>query len=250
MEFDSAIAQYYDRARYYDSMTGRFISQDPIQFAARDKNLYRYVFNSSPNYTDHSGLMPQGQEDSTQTKLKAAQEKLKAAINAQQAIKKAMEEMERLTKFMSEKQKQAFAKLKGMRNRIIVQNTETAETVGRGNKMIVIIPIKLTVDPNLLQITLMHESWHVLVDSEMNSLLEELDAYKWELEWYATMRSNSSYRNKKYDDRITNFDSKKYLTDYMKVKDLPDGIGNYNPPFKPTPPGKLPAAPPLKKPGS
>ena len=45
----------YYRARYYDSNVGRFISVDPMGFDAGDTNLYRYVGNSSTNYTDPSG---------------------------------------------------------------------------------------------------------------------------------------------------------------------------------------------------
>lgn len=54
-EWDSETGQYYYRARYYDPKVGQFISQDPIGFAARDANLYRYVGNSPTNGTDPSG---------------------------------------------------------------------------------------------------------------------------------------------------------------------------------------------------
>jgi RHS repeat-associated protein len=47
---------YYYRGRLYDPATGRFLSQDPIGFAARDPNLYRYVGNGATNATDPSGL--------------------------------------------------------------------------------------------------------------------------------------------------------------------------------------------------
>ncbi len=47
---------YNYRARYYDPATGRFISKDPIGFAAGDANLYRYVGNGPTNATDPSGL--------------------------------------------------------------------------------------------------------------------------------------------------------------------------------------------------
>ena len=47
----------YYRARYYDPVSGRFISQDPISFAAGDANLYRYVGNTPTTYTDPSGLL-------------------------------------------------------------------------------------------------------------------------------------------------------------------------------------------------
>ncbi len=35
---------------------GRWLSQDPIGFAAGDANLYRYVGNGATNATDPSGL--------------------------------------------------------------------------------------------------------------------------------------------------------------------------------------------------
>jgi len=55
-EFDAESGNYYYRARYYSGVIGRFISEDPIGFAAGDSNLYRYVFNNSINFFDPSGL--------------------------------------------------------------------------------------------------------------------------------------------------------------------------------------------------
>ncbi len=46
---------YYYRARYYDPSIGRFLSEDPIGFAAGDFNFYRYVLNNPKNYLDPSG---------------------------------------------------------------------------------------------------------------------------------------------------------------------------------------------------
>ncbi len=46
---------YYMRARYFDSETGRFISEDPIGFAGGDFNLYAYVKNNPVMYVDPSG---------------------------------------------------------------------------------------------------------------------------------------------------------------------------------------------------
>jgi RHS repeat-associated protein len=57
-EYDAELDLYYYRARYYDPQLGRFVSQDPLSFAAGDANLYRYVGNSPTIYTDPSGLMP------------------------------------------------------------------------------------------------------------------------------------------------------------------------------------------------
>ena len=54
-EYDGESDLYYVRARYYDPQTGRFLSEDPIAFAAGDPNLYRYVFNNPTNLTDPSG---------------------------------------------------------------------------------------------------------------------------------------------------------------------------------------------------
>ncbi len=56
-EWDGDAGLYYYRARWYDAGIGRFISEDPIGFAAGDENLSRYVGNSSPNAEDPSGLM-------------------------------------------------------------------------------------------------------------------------------------------------------------------------------------------------
>jgi RHS repeat-associated protein len=55
-EADSETGLDYYRARYYDASNGRFISEDPIGFAAGDGNLSRYVGNSPVNRTDPSGL--------------------------------------------------------------------------------------------------------------------------------------------------------------------------------------------------
>ncbi|MHB9050224.1 MAG: RHS repeat-associated core domain-containing protein, partial [Pirellulales bacterium] len=56
-ELDSDTGLYYYRARWYDAATGKFMSEDPIDFAGGDQNLYRYVRNSPLLYTDPSGLI-------------------------------------------------------------------------------------------------------------------------------------------------------------------------------------------------
>ena len=55
-EYDAEIDLQYNRARYYDQNTGRWISQDPMGFDAGDSNLYRYVNNGPTGATDPSGL--------------------------------------------------------------------------------------------------------------------------------------------------------------------------------------------------
>jgi RHS repeat-associated protein len=47
----------YNRARYYDAAIGRWLSEDPVGFAAGDANLSRYVGNGPTNATDPSGKL-------------------------------------------------------------------------------------------------------------------------------------------------------------------------------------------------
>jgi RHS repeat-associated protein len=53
-ENDGTGLNYY-RARYYDPTLQRFISEDPIGFAAGDLNLYGYTNNSPTNFRDPTG---------------------------------------------------------------------------------------------------------------------------------------------------------------------------------------------------
>jgi RHS repeat-associated protein len=54
-ELDPETGLYYYRARYYDPATGRFLSEDPLQFEA-GTNFYRYVSNNPLVLRDPSGL--------------------------------------------------------------------------------------------------------------------------------------------------------------------------------------------------
>jgi RHS repeat-associated protein len=54
-EFDSETGLYYYRARYYDPNTGRFVSEDPLEFAGGDVSFYRYVWDQPLGYRDPSG---------------------------------------------------------------------------------------------------------------------------------------------------------------------------------------------------
>lgn len=47
---------YYYRSRFYDSMTGSFISEDPLGVASGDTNLYKYSNNNPLLFTDTLGL--------------------------------------------------------------------------------------------------------------------------------------------------------------------------------------------------
>ncbi|MGA8144349.1 MAG: RHS repeat-associated core domain-containing protein [Candidatus Acidiferrales bacterium] len=54
-EFDSESGLYYYRARYYDPMGGRFLSEDPDGFSA-SPNFYAYVDNDPGDWADPMGL--------------------------------------------------------------------------------------------------------------------------------------------------------------------------------------------------
>jgi RHS repeat-associated protein len=54
-EYDSETNLYFNRARYYNPSTGRFISEDPIRFWG-GMNFYGYVYNSPGNFIDPLGL--------------------------------------------------------------------------------------------------------------------------------------------------------------------------------------------------
>jgi RHS repeat-associated protein len=54
-EFDTETGLYYYRARYYDSSTGRFMSEDPIDWLGGDVNFYRYASNQPSMFIDPLG---------------------------------------------------------------------------------------------------------------------------------------------------------------------------------------------------
>jgi RHS repeat-associated protein len=54
-EVDVETGLQYNRARYYDPTTARWITQDPLGYDAGDSNLYRYVNNSPTTRLDPSG---------------------------------------------------------------------------------------------------------------------------------------------------------------------------------------------------
>lgn len=57
-EYDPETGKYYYRLRYYDADSGRFLSRDPMSFAAGDAVLTNYVGGNPVNYIDPSGNIP------------------------------------------------------------------------------------------------------------------------------------------------------------------------------------------------
>jgi len=54
-EFDPETGSYYYRARYYETGSGRFVSEDPVRFQS-GTNFYAYVVNNPLILSDPSGL--------------------------------------------------------------------------------------------------------------------------------------------------------------------------------------------------
>jgi RHS repeat-associated protein len=57
-QWDSNLGLYHIGARWYDPVSGRWLTLDPARFLAGDANLYRYVSNNPGNTTDPSGMGP------------------------------------------------------------------------------------------------------------------------------------------------------------------------------------------------
>jgi len=55
-ENDAATGLYYNRARYYNPRSQRFISQDPLGFGSGSMNSYAYAHNDPISFADPSGL--------------------------------------------------------------------------------------------------------------------------------------------------------------------------------------------------
>ena len=60
-EFDSETNLQFSRARYYEPMTGRFLSEDPIGFDGGG-NFYAYGQNDPIDESDPDGLSPKGKD--------------------------------------------------------------------------------------------------------------------------------------------------------------------------------------------
>lgn len=55
-ESDGQTGLAYYRARYYSPSLQRFISEDPLEFAGGDADLYAYIGNAPVDYVDPFGL--------------------------------------------------------------------------------------------------------------------------------------------------------------------------------------------------
>jgi hypothetical protein len=67
---ETATRDSYYRARYYDSLGGRFLTEDPIGYAAGD-NFYIYAENTPTSLLDPYGLCPPGKSKPCDASLPA-----------------------------------------------------------------------------------------------------------------------------------------------------------------------------------
>lgn len=67
-DYDSETGLRYYRARYYDATIGRFLSEDPLGFAA-GVNSYDYVYGTPMNLGDPEGLCPPGPKKPKRCKI-------------------------------------------------------------------------------------------------------------------------------------------------------------------------------------
>lgn len=83
---DSTTGLSYMQARYYDQVTGRFLSIDPVTFMDNENpsffNRYAYAFNDPVNLTDPTGMAPDDENIPQQENPNTSQEALQTTVSA------------------------------------------------------------------------------------------------------------------------------------------------------------------------
>jgi RHS repeat-associated protein len=95
-ERDAETGLNYHRARYYDPVVGRWLSEDPISFGGGDTNLYRYVFNNSVLYTDPTGMFAQDLEGLINQFAEMGKKLMNGAANMPEEVKSALLDLTQL----------------------------------------------------------------------------------------------------------------------------------------------------------
>jgi len=87
-EFDAESDLIYVRARYFDTSSGRFISEDHIQISVGDINLYRYSINSTINRRDPFGLNSEGTKVEIQERVERRLREIREDIKSRGRVAK------------------------------------------------------------------------------------------------------------------------------------------------------------------
>jgi RHS repeat-associated protein len=80
MQYDATTAKYFDHARWYGPVPGRFESLDPSEFGGNDLNLYRFAANSPQNFVDPTGLEFVGGPEAGEKFLQEIAKELKISV--------------------------------------------------------------------------------------------------------------------------------------------------------------------------
>jgi RHS repeat-associated protein len=93
--FDTATGLQNNLNRWYDAKAGRWISEDPISFAAGDANIYRYVGNGPTNWADPDGLKFQVLGKTPEETRQKYRDTLHCMSNSSPGFKKVIDAMEK-----------------------------------------------------------------------------------------------------------------------------------------------------------
>jgi RHS repeat-associated protein len=97
-QYDPETGLQYNLARYYNPQTGRWMSQDPMGFAAGDSDLYRYVGNAPTNATDPFGYRGKTAKDAD-TKVAALIDGMNLPPDVKAKVKKEVQKLLDATRF-------------------------------------------------------------------------------------------------------------------------------------------------------
>jgi RHS repeat-associated protein len=187
MQYDATIGQYFDNARWYESSAGRFLTQDPIGFAAGDSDLYRYTGNSPINACDRSG-----DDDAADRQL------LLKTLNASLGI------MQNYTAQMSADQLKAFKQAERVvKAQLVIFSTAAEGMVAESQNTNLGFKFNINLLPTLnsptaaqeMAIRLMHEGTHRT--QKGGTLLEqEMQCFQNQIWLYEQMAEKEGYYNK------------------------------------------------------
>jgi RHS repeat-associated protein len=183
MQYGPFLGSAFDHARYYNATVAQFASQDPLMYTSALYNLRCYVDNDVTNSTDPSGLLQVSPNN-----------------DPNQPVIDAFNELSKEMASMTQRMKQQMAAIKGVMDagRLKILPEPTRSTV-RGGIRVVIINEKLSHSRRAIQVRLMHEGSHVILNTDEKSVLEEMQAITDEMNAYDWMVERFGWRDQILD---------------------------------------------------